>query len=272
MILRSIFWCVELFLNKIGFLSSSHIEIEVLYESSDYLIVNKPEDVYVNNHFKEKPSLDLLLSAKYPHLVNNNLEHSFYFVHRLDFVTSGVICIALNKKACAAASNRFQKRTSKKFYLALLRGHVSVNNLELTKSIGYCSKEISGNHKMCTAENLTCIKPRFAHTKLVVIERGIFMSYPATKVILQLVTGRRHQIRVHCSEIGHTIVGDFTYSNRKDITPHRTFLHSYMLNLHIDNLKVQTDDPFTEEKLNGLWKPIEFITKLNDFNTIEYFS
>lgn len=84
----------------------------------------------------QKPSLDLLLSAKFPHLVDKNLEHGFYFVHRLDFVTSGVMCIALNKKACAAAANSFQKRTSKKLYVALLRGHMSVNNLEITKSIG----------------------------------------------------------------------------------------------------------------------------------------
>lgn len=80
---------------------------------------------------------------------------------------------------------------------------------------------------MCTPESASCTNPRNAHTQLVVLERGVYMSYPATKVLLLLITGRRHQIRVHCSNIGHTIVGDFTYSNRKDTCPSRTFLHSY---------------------------------------------
>lgn len=94
---------------------------------------------------------------------------------------------------------------------------------------GYCSREIDGNLKMCTADNSCCISPRSAHTRLAVLERGVYMSYPATKVLLLLVSGRRHQIRVHCSEIGHTIVGDYTYSGRRDATPNRTFLHSYRL-------------------------------------------
>lgn len=94
-------------------------------------------------------------------------------------------------------------------------------------SAGYCSKEIYGNRRMCTADSASCTKPRDAHTRLAVLERGMYMSYPATKVLLSPVTGRRHQLRVHCSTIGHTIVGDYTYSGRKDTSPSRTFLHSY---------------------------------------------
>ncbi|XP_050436643.1 RNA pseudouridylate synthase domain-containing protein 1-like [Adelges cooleyi] len=276
MTLNTLIWFLNLLLGKlrffIGFLKSSHHDIEVLFKSDDYLIVNKPEDVFLNNHSKKSPSLDVLLIAKFPHLVVKNLEHGFYFVHRLDYVTSGVICIALNKTACSTASSNFQKRISKKYYLALLRGHVSVDNLDLTKAIGYCSEEISGNHKMCTAENKCCLSPRDARTRLSVLERGIFMSYPATKVLVQLVTGRRHQIRVHCSDIGHTIIGDFTYSGRKDISPSRTFLHAYRLELYVKGIEVQTDDPFTEDKLQGLWKPVEFIKQLCNRDTLNHFS
>lgn len=78
----------------------------------------------------------MLLGKKYPHLVNTNLEHCFYFVHRLDYVTSGVLCIALNKRACAAASGAMQKRISRKYYLALLRGHVSVDKMDFMNPIG----------------------------------------------------------------------------------------------------------------------------------------
>lgn len=76
------------------------------------------------------------LSKKYPNLVNPNLHHGFYFIHRLDFVTSGAICIALHKKACSVASIAFQKRATKKYYLALLRGHVSSELFDIGYAIG----------------------------------------------------------------------------------------------------------------------------------------
>eukprot|EP00102_Acyrthosiphon_pisum_P025608 XP_016662818.1 PREDICTED: RNA pseudouridylate synthase domain-containing protein 1 [Acyrthosiphon pisum] len=120
----------------IGLRGSNNINVEIVYKSNDFIIVNKPEDVFTNNHNKARPSLDVLLRKKYPHLVNSNLEHSFYFVHRLDFVTSGVLCIALNKRACAKASCAMQKRISRKYYIALVRGHVSQDHLDLTDSIG----------------------------------------------------------------------------------------------------------------------------------------
>jgi len=95
-----------------------------------------PIQLYYIIVFLQRPSLDVLLGKKYPHLVNSNLEHGFYFVHRLDFVTSGVLCIALNKRACAKASGAIQKRISRKYYIALVRGHVSKDRLDLTDSIG----------------------------------------------------------------------------------------------------------------------------------------
>lgn len=67
---------------------------------------------------------------------------------------------------------------------------------------------------------------RNARTLIVVLETGLFDNYPTSKVLIRPITGRRHQIRVHCSHIGHTIVGDYTYSNKKDVSPERMYLHS----------------------------------------------
>lgn len=69
-------------------------------------------------------------------------------------------------------------------------------------------------------------RSKCARTLIVLLEKGIFDNYPASKILIRPITGRRHQIRVHCSYIGHTIVGDYTYSNRKDLNPERMFLHS----------------------------------------------
>lgn len=85
---------------------------------------------------------------------------------------------------------------------------------------------------MCTSDNLFCEKPKESYTILIVLERGFRNGKPATKVLLCPGTGRRHQLRVHCSYIGHTVIGDYTYSERKDIEPYRTFLHSFRYYIH----------------------------------------
>ena len=104
-----------------------------------------------------------------------------------------------------------------------------------------------------------------ACSRLLVLERGIYDSYPATKVLLRPLTGRRHQLRVHCNIIGHTIIGDYTYSQKKDVSPPRMFLHSIRLIIpnSIELLDVSTEDPFTEINTPG-WMVVEKIQRLNE--------
>lgn len=86
---------------------------------------------------------------------------------------------------------------------------------------------------MCVSDSIFCEKPKKSYTILMVLERGFRNGKPATKVLLCPSTGRRHQLRVHCSYIGHTVIGDYTYSERKDIEPYRTFLHSFRYYIYI---------------------------------------
>lgn len=104
-----------------------------------------------------------------------------------------------------------------------------------------------------------------ACSRLLVLERGLYESYPATKVLLRPMTGRRHQLRVHCHIIGHTIVGDYTYSQRKDVTPPRMFLHSFRLIIpnNIELLDISTEDPFTETSTPG-WLVVEKFQRLDN--------
>uniref|UniRef100_A0A0C9RBZ7 Rpusd1_0 protein n=1 Tax=Fopius arisanus TaxID=64838 RepID=A0A0C9RBZ7_9HYME len=87
-------------------------------------------------------------------------------------------------------------------------------------------RELLGSKRMCTSSEY-CKNPRDCFTAILVLEKGLRNGKPATKVLLRPGTGRRHQLRVHCSHIGHTIIGDYTYSDRQDHEPHRTFLHSF---------------------------------------------
>ena len=48
---------------------------------------------------------------------------------------------------------------------------------------------------------------------------------------MEPLTGRRHQLRIHCHSLGHTILGDYTYSDRSDTKPKRMYLHAYKINL-----------------------------------------
>ncbi|XP_068967757.1 RNA pseudouridylate synthase domain-containing protein 1-like isoform X2 [Bombus flavifrons] len=208
--------------------------VNILYHSENFLVVSKPYDMCINSNNREKKdTLQFELKKILPKLVNPNLFHEFHFVHRLDYVTSGVICIALNKKAARAASNVFEARTAKKFYLALLHGHINEPYLIIDKAIGIDAREKKGNHKMCTSDNLFC---------------------------------RRHQLRVHCSYIGHTVIGDYTYSERKDIEPYRTFLHSFrlILNNEMENLDVRSTDPFVASDPRNQWSPTNIARILDE--------
>lgn len=85
-----------------------------------------------------------------------------------------------------------------------------------------------------------------AETRINLIARGYYKGEPASKLSIQPITGRRHQIRVHCSDIGHPIVGDYTYSGKTDKEPDRMMLHSWKLEIPLKNnpIKITSLDPF----------------------------
>lgn len=73
---------------------------------------------------------------------------------------------------------------------------------------------------------------------------------------LLLLSGRTHQLRVHCSVIGHPIVGDFTYSLGADDSPYRMMLHAHLLHIPLEpqHLLVTAGDPFVPA-LDPKWLP-----------------
>ena len=79
---------------------------------------------------------------------------------------------------------------------------------------------------MCLLKNNRelCLSPKIAHTKMLILEKGVLNNENVTKVLLKPITGRRHQLRVHCLAIGHPILGDYTYDNDK--ISHRMYLHA----------------------------------------------
>ncbi|CAD7085048.1 unnamed protein product [Hermetia illucens] len=244
-----------------------HQNTFLLHRSENFLVIDKPPDLLINSNDYRKISVQTILREQFPELKDSSLTHEFYFAHRLDYSTSGILCIPLNKVSCTAVSKAFEHRTSKKYYIALLNGHVNQKFTTVDIEIGDDSRYEKTNKKMCTTSELEfCKNPRKCVTHIVVLEKGSYNNREATKVLIKPITGRRHQIRVHCQIIGHPIIGDYTYGLAEDKLVPRMFLHAIKLVIPntVEGIEVETRDPFNEHFLPE-WKPYsEVPTELED--------
>ncbi|XP_056661687.1 RNA pseudouridylate synthase domain-containing protein 1 isoform X2 [Monodelphis domestica] len=203
----------------------------------------------------ETLTLQSQLKHHFPELADPDTYYGFRFCHQLDFSTSGALCVALNKAAAGRAYKCFKERQVTKAYLALVRGHVQESRMTINHAIGKNTTE-GLTHMMCIEGTEGCENAKPCLTELTVLERGLYDGDPVSKVLLQPLTGRTHQLRVHCSSSGHPIVGDFTYSFKKDIRPFRMMLHAFYLRIPTcgELIEVSTPDPFVPT-LDANWQP-----------------
>ncbi|KAA8584885.1 hypothetical protein FQN60_003579 [Etheostoma spectabile] len=209
--------------------STSLESLRVLFQSDDYIVVDKHWDIRIDS--------------------------KMWFCHQLDFSTSGALCVALNKAAAGRAYRCFKDRTVTKAYLAMVRGLVEKETQTLDFSIGKNSSE-GKTHMMCIEGTEGCENPKPCQTEMMVLEYGLYDGDTVTKVLLQPLTGRTHQLRVHCSAIGHPIVGDFTYSLGADDSTYRMMLHAHLLHIPLEPepLLVSAGDPFLPS-VDPKWLP-----------------
>lgn len=111
----------------------------------------------------------------------------------------------------------------------------------------------------------TCLDPQESRSLMKILEYGTYKNKPATKVLLQALTGRRHQLRIHMKHLGHPIVGDMCYGI-DDFDTYRTMLHAYKLKIQIDTgermfIKAKADDPFVNE-VDPDWKTEKVLNQL----------
>ncbi|XP_029944473.1 RNA pseudouridylate synthase domain-containing protein 1 [Salarias fasciatus] len=230
--------------------------LRVLYQDDDYIVVDKHWDIRIDSKmWYEKLTVQAQLRHRFPQLVDTSTYYGFRFCHQLDFSTSGALCVALNKAAAGQAYRCFKDRTVTKAYLALLRGHVEKQTQTLDFSIGKNSTE-GKTHMMCIEGTEGCENSKPCQTELMALEYGLYDGEPVTKVLLLPLTGRTHQLRVHCSAINHPIVGDFTYSSGADDGPYRMMLHAHLLYIPLEPqpLLVTSEDPFVPS-LDPKWLP-----------------
>ncbi|MCE0800469.1 RluA family pseudouridine synthase [Buttiauxella sp. S04-F03] len=175
-----------------------HEKIEVLYQDEHLVLINKPSGL-------------LSLSGKNPQnldSVHHRLVQTFpgcTLVHRLDFGTSGLMVIARNKAINADLCQQFSQRTVTKAYSALLCGHLHNNE-------GVIDAPIAKDPALFPLMSICAINGKPARSGYRVIERvyreqddGTLL--PLTRVELTPETGRTHQLRIHCQQLGHPILG-----------------------------------------------------------------
>lgn len=201
-------------------LKAQEIPIEVAYEDSDIIVVNKPKGLVVHpaNGNWDGTLVNAIMAICKDSLSGIGGEVRPGIVHRLDKDTSGLLIIAKNDKAHINMSNEIKNREVKKVYIALVRGIVAENEATINMPIGRSNKD---RKKMAVVKNG---KEAITHFK--VIKR--FDKYTLLEV--KIDTGRTHQIRVHLSEIGYPVVGDEIYSNGKnEFGVHGQLLHAKSL-------------------------------------------
>ena len=187
-------------------LKAQDIPVEVIYEDSDIIVINKPKGMVVHpaNGNPDGTLVNAVMSICKDSLSGIGGEIRPGIVHRLDKDTSGIIIVAKNDKAHINLSEQIKNHEVKKTYLALVRGVVKENNATINIPIG---RSKTDRKKMAVDQ-----KGKSAITHFKVLKR--YKKYTLLEVNIE--TGRTHQIRVHLSHIGYPIIGDVVYSNGKN--------------------------------------------------------
>jgi len=212
------------------------IPLNIVYEDKDIIVINKPRGIVVHpaaGNIKGTLVNALLYHCRDLSGIGGYIRPGV--VHRLDKDTSGLLVFAKNDEAHVNLSRQIKDRSVKKIYLALVYGEVKNDSGMIDVPIG----RHPVHRKRMAAITSANLKSREALTYYKVVER-----YPAkggsasggkgyTLLELDLKTGRTHQIRVHLSYIKHPIVGDRTYSKKKDeFGTSGQLLHARLLGLN----------------------------------------
>ena len=206
---------------RISAASPTPMPLDIVYEDTDLLVVNKPAGLVV--HPAPGHANDTLVNALLAYLPSlqedgNGETSRPGIVHRLDKDTSGLLIVAKTPRAHSALVEQMKQHEIIKRYLALVEGSVSLDSGSIDAPIGRDPR-----HRQQMA--ITAIGSREARTHFRVLRR--FARH--TLLELRLETGRTHQIRLHLKAIGHPVVGDPVYGSGnilKHVHLKRQFLHA----------------------------------------------
>jgi len=202
---------------------AADLKSRILHRDDMLIVIDKPAGLAVQGGSGTTRHLDGLLDA-----LQFEASERPRLVHRLDRDTSGVLVLARTRAAATAVTAAFRDRAADKLYWALVRGvpHPTAGRIEsmIEKTAAGGGREqmasgASGKSAVTVYRTVAQARERFAW------------------LALTPMTGRTHQLRVHCSEAGHPIVGDRRYGDRPE-TPASDEALGRGLHLHARRLKM----------------------------------
>ena len=245
------------------------IPLDIVYEDRDLVVIDKPAGMMVHagagatDDARNRGTLVNALLHRFGSLSSVGGEIRPGIVHRLDRYTSGLIVVAKNDEAHRKLGIQWALRRVKKTYLALVHGWPVRTSGTVDAPI---SRDILRRTRMTTRREAG----RSAVSHYVVREKFESPYGKFALLAVNIETGRTHQIRVHLSAIGHSIVGDTLYgapraipairaANMQPLSLPRNFLHA---------AAIEFEQPLTEKKLR-FESPLpndlqEFLARLKD--------
>lgn len=205
------------------------IHLKPIYIDEHIVVVSKASGALSVPGPRRNPSVANLC---HQYLGNESEDVDKMAVHRLDLDTSGVVVYARSDLALGKLNEAFRDRIVKKKYQALLCGHISVMEGEINLPLkrdkrappfmcvnigdddveeGNGDNTDSGINKHDGYHKMMRKAPKPSLTLFEVVSYEFMDGLPVTRVALTPVTGRTHQLRVHCAAIGHPIIGDDIY-------------------------------------------------------------
>jgi len=181
-------------------------EFEILYEDHEFIVVHKPYGLLSISTEKEK--INTLYHKV--RLYANKKKEKIFILHRLDQDTSGVIVFVKSKHLQELMQKRWNDIVKKRYYVAIVKGILDKKEDALIHYL----KEEKNLVKVVSKHN-----GKYAQTNYKVLKEKNNLSL----VDIDLKTGRKNQIRVQFSHIGHPIIGDCKYG----VKDHRLYLHAY---------------------------------------------
>ena len=192
--------------------------LNIIHQDDGFIIVSKPAGLLSveGKPLEHKDCLECRVLKEFP---------SARLVHRLDMDTSGLMVLALNKEVLRHLGLQFERRKTKKTYIARVCGRVEEERVVIDQPL-IC--DWPNRPKQMISHEIG----KEAITEWSVIKREAI----ATRVELKPLTGRSHQLRVHMLHLGHSILGDRLYGDEQTFAAaDRLQLHAEQLTFHHPN-------------------------------------
>ncbi len=206
---------------------AEQIDLPVLYEDDNMLVIDKPWDMVV--HPAEGNLTGTIVNAllaRYPYMSDTMYTSGGRpgIVHRLDKDTTGILLAAKTPEAQFRLSRFFADRKVAKTYLAIVLGVPREATGQLINMLG---RHPVNRKKMAIVSR----NGKEAVTIYNTLRSGFYQGVLVSLLSVNILTGRTHQIRVHLASIGHSIIGDKTYGNKRLLHIKRQMLHAWQLKI-----------------------------------------